>query len=56
MALSTTKGQYMELSDAENVALWFTGLVTDIGVKDESTRMFFENQDTGCLSMNKGVN
>lgn len=55
VALSTTEGEYMAMSDATKEALWLKGIVSDLGVKDESIKLHYNHMGPGCLSQGEGL-
>ena len=44
VALSTTKVEYMVVAEAIKEALWLKGLVSNMGLQQDSTIMFCDNQ------------
>lgn len=55
VALSTTEGEYMAMSDAAKEAMWLRRLADDLGCKEGVVKMFFDNQGAGALSINEGI-
>ena len=55
MALSTTEGEYMAMSDAAKEAIWLKCLTSDLGVNMDSVKMYFDNQGAGALSLGEGL-
>lgn len=55
VALSTTEGEYMAMSDASKKALWLKGIVEDLGAEDDVVRLHYDNMGAGCLSAGEGL-
>lgn len=55
VALSSTEGEYMALTDTAKEAIWLRGLSRDMGMEDASTRIFYDNQGAGFLSEGEGL-
>lgn len=53
MALSSTEGEYIAMMDVEKEAICLKGLSEDVGIKDAVTRVFYDNQGAGCLSIGR---
>lgn len=51
VALSTTEGEYMAMSDGAKEAIWLKGLAKELGINLELVRMYFDNQGAGALSV-----
>ena len=48
VALSTTEGEYMAMSDAAKEALWLKRLAAELGCDDNAVKMYFDNQGAGA--------
>ena len=55
VALSTTEGEYMAMSDAAKEALWLKVIVSDLGIKNGSVKLHYDNMGAGCLSQGEGL-
>lgn len=55
VALSSTEGEYMAMTDAAKEAIWLKGLSQDLGIDEGVTRLFYDNQGAGCLSTGEGL-
>ena len=53
VALSTTKAEYMALSEAVKEALWLLGLVKELKLKQQQITVFCDNQGALQLSKNQ---
>ncbi|GKV08223.1 hypothetical protein SLEP1_g19888 [Rubroshorea leprosula] len=52
IALSTTKAEYMAITEAIKEALWLKGLVSDLGVEQNEMMVFCDNQSAIHLTKN----
>ena len=50
VALSTTKVEYMAVTEAFKEAIWMHGLINDLGILQEHIDVFCDSQSTICLS------
>lgn len=55
VALSSTEGEYMALTDAAKEAIWLKGLARDMGMDDDTTKIYFDNQGAGYLATGEGL-
>lgn len=55
VALSTTEGEYMAMSDAAKEAMWLQRIAEELGCSSNSTKMYYDNQGAGALSNNEGL-
>lgn len=55
VALSTTEGEYMAMSDATKEALWLKGIVEDLGDDEQSIKLHYNNMGAGFLSQGGGL-
>lgn len=53
VALSTTKAKYMTVTEAAKEGIWLTGLVTELGIKQESATLYCDSQSAICLANNQ---
>lgn len=45
----------MAMSDAAKEALWLKGIFSDLGVKNKSIKLHYDNMGAGCLSQGEGL-
>lgn len=50
LAVLSTKGEYLAMSDAAHKEMWLKSVAKDVGVGEHPTTMFFENQEAAKLS------
>ncbi|XP_038905840.1 secreted RxLR effector protein 161-like [Benincasa hispida] len=50
VALSSTKAEFIALSEAVKEGLWLKGLLSDFGIKQNTIKFFCDNQSTIHLS------
>ena len=53
VALSTTKVEYMAVTEAFKEAIWMHGLINDLGILQEHIDVFCDSQSAICLSKNQ---
>lgn len=55
VALSSTEGEYMAMSDAAKEAIWLKGLAGDLGITSDVLTLRYDNQGAGYLSSEEGL-
>ena len=55
MALSTTEGEYMAMSDGAKEVIWLKGLAKELGINLDLVKLYFDNQGAGALSVGEGL-
>lgn len=55
VALSSTEGEYMAISDATREALWLKSVAQDLGVEKAPLTLHFDNQGAGKLSESESL-
>ena len=53
VALSTTEAEYMAVTEAFKEAIWFRGLIRDLGIVQEKVEIFCDSQSAICLAKNQ---
>lgn len=53
VALSTTEVEYIGITEAVKEALWLKGLVNELGVAQDSVKVFYDNQSAIHLCKNQ---
>ena len=53
VALSTTEAEYMAITEAFKEAIWFRGLIRDLGIVQENVEIFCDSQSAICLAKNQ---
>lgn len=43
------------MTDAAREAVWLKGLSNDLGIKEDSVWIYYDNQGAGCLSTGEGL-